>query len=184
MTGVEGVDSRDSPLVARLHRLCETVWRLVVTTVRSCLQYRVTGLAAEINVLRYRHVPVTVRCEDTGSEAVLREASATLAVQGQASFSFRDTPAPALADVLVKAGFAVSAAPDEEFDKTVSGRVRHLGTRDLQVALGGTIDVTVYAGPSLPASRVALLPYVHEQAVSITNHRFGHPTPLTAGLQL
>ena len=143
-----------------------------------------SALTAEINVLRYRHVPVTVRCEDTGSEAVLREASATLAVQGQASFSFRDTPAPALADVLVKAGFAVSAAPDEEFDKTVSGRVRHLGTRDLQVALGGTIDVTVYAGPPLPASRVALLPYVHEQAVSITNHRFGHPTPLTSGLQL
>lgn len=143
-----------------------------------------SALTAEINVLRYRHIPVTVRCEDTGPAAVLREASAALAVQGRASFSFRESPAPALAAALTGAGFAVGTAPDEAFDKSVSGRVRHLGTRDLQVALGGTIDVTVYAGPPLTASRVALLPYVHEQAVSITNHRFGHPTPLTAGLQL
>ncbi|WP_395691443.1 YihY/virulence factor BrkB family protein [Nocardioides sp.] len=57
MTGVEGVDSRDSPLVARLHRLRETVWRLVVTTVRSCLQYRVTGLAAEAAFFAVLSVP-------------------------------------------------------------------------------------------------------------------------------
>ncbi len=143
-----------------------------------------SALTAEINVLRYRHVPVTVRAEDVGPAAVLREASATLAVQGQASFSFRETPEAGLADALAKAGFPVTVVHDEEFDKAAAGRVRHLGSRDLQVELGGTIDVTVYAGPSLPASRVALLPYVHEQAVSITNHRFGHPTPLTAGLRL
>lgn len=49
-----GTESRSSyldtvldRLPARLRRLLHLVWRLVVTTVSSCLRYRVTGLAAE-----------------------------------------------------------------------------------------------------------------------------------------
>lgn len=34
-------------LVLRAHRLGHLVWRLIVTTVGSCMRYRVTGLAAE-----------------------------------------------------------------------------------------------------------------------------------------
>ncbi|HWJ82730.1 MAG TPA: YihY/virulence factor BrkB family protein [Nocardioides sp.] len=36
-----------APAVGLGHRVLHTVWRLVVTTVASCLKYRVTGLAAE-----------------------------------------------------------------------------------------------------------------------------------------
>ncbi len=50
-------------------------------------------------------------------------------------------------------------------------------------AFGADIDVTVYPGPALPG-RLALLAYVHEQSVCITNHRFGHPSPITAQLRL
>ncbi|MFT3889643.1 MAG: bifunctional proline dehydrogenase/L-glutamate gamma-semialdehyde dehydrogenase [Arachnia sp.] len=141
-----------------------------------------TGLAAEINLLRYRPGPVTVRVEDAPVRDVLREAAAASAARAPATFSFRDEPAPEMRIAL--AGRRVVVAPDNEFDATATGRVRHLGTRDLLAAVGGSIDLTVYAGPSIPAGRVALLPYLREQAVSITNHRFGHPSRLTTGLSL
>ena len=32
------------------------------------------------------------------------------------------------------------------------------------------------------AGRVEILPFLHEQAVSITNHRFGNPTTLSEGV--
>ncbi|MEO9325198.1 YihY/virulence factor BrkB family protein [Nocardioides sp. C4-1] len=40
-------DRRAERLADRGRRAAETLWRLVVTTVSSCLRYRVTGLAAE-----------------------------------------------------------------------------------------------------------------------------------------
>ena len=73
---------------------------------------------------------------------------------------------------------------DARFDRGVRGRVRHLGEWDLLTVVGGSIDVSVHAGPTLYPGRLALLPYVHEQAVSVTNHRFGHPTPLTDDLRI
>ncbi|HMS38423.1 MAG TPA: aldehyde dehydrogenase family protein, partial [Arachnia sp.] len=54
-----------------------------------------TGLAAEINVLRYRPVPVTVRVEDAPVRDVLREAAAASTARAPATFSFRGEPAPA-----------------------------------------------------------------------------------------
>jgi membrane protein len=41
----------------RLHRARDLVWRLVVTTVSSCLRYRVTGLAAEAAFFAVLSVP-------------------------------------------------------------------------------------------------------------------------------
>ncbi len=52
------------------------------------------------------------------------------------------------------------------------------------LADAGGSHLAVYEGPSVPAGRVALLPYLREQSVSITNHRFGHPSRLTGGLVL
>lgn len=49
----------------------------------------------------------------------------------------------------------------------------------LHAALGGTPDVAVYAGPVVSAGEVELLPFLHEQAVSVTAHRFGTPDHLT-----
>lgn len=42
-------------------------------------------------------------------------------------------------------------------------------------ALGGDVDVAIHAGPVTTAGRIELLPFLHEQAVSITAHRFGNP---------
>jgi membrane protein len=57
MSGAEGAESRVSPIALRLRQLREVVWRLVVTTVGSCLKYRVTGLAAEAAFFAVLSVP-------------------------------------------------------------------------------------------------------------------------------
>ena len=50
-------DAGPGPVVLRLHHLKDVVWRLVVTTVGSCLRYRVTGLAAEAAFFAVLSVP-------------------------------------------------------------------------------------------------------------------------------
>uniref|UniRef100_UPI00202921C0 hypothetical protein n=1 Tax=Actinotalea sp. C106 TaxID=2908644 RepID=UPI00202921C0 len=64
------------------------------------------------------------------------------------------------------------------------GRVRLVGGQasELTTALGGRPDVAVWDHPVTEAGRVELLPFLREQAVSITAHRFGTPHPLTDGL--
>lgn len=47
----------DSPIVAWLRNARELIWRLIVTTVGSCLKYRVTGLAAEAAFFAVLSVP-------------------------------------------------------------------------------------------------------------------------------
>ena len=63
-------------------------------------------------------------------------------------------------------------------------RVRLIGgdASALASALGGTPDVAVWSHPVTPSGRVELLPFLHEQAISITNHRFGNPTTLSDGV--
>jgi RHH-type proline utilization regulon transcriptional repressor/proline dehydrogenase/delta 1-pyrroline-5-carboxylate dehydrogenase len=36
-------------------------------------------------------------------------------------------------------------------------------------------DVAIWSGPVTTSGRVELLPFLHEQSVSITAHRFGNP---------
>ena len=50
----------------------------------------------------------------------------------------------------------------------------------LRTALKGSIDIAIWDGPITGAGRIEILPFVHEQAISITNHRFGNRTPLSA----
>ncbi|MDO5634367.1 MAG: bifunctional proline dehydrogenase/L-glutamate gamma-semialdehyde dehydrogenase [Micrococcus sp.] len=46
-------------------------------------------------------------------------------------------------------------------------------------AIDGSPDVAVYAGPVTSAGDVELLPFLHEQAIAVTAHRFGTPDGLT-----
>ncbi len=143
-----------------------------------------SALSVEINAFRYRPTKVIVRIETDDLVAVLREAVAAIVTEAEVSFSFWEEPGNALAELLRSFGLGITVLPDARFDKSANGRVRYLGERDLLTAVGGSIDVSVYDGESLPVGRLALLPYVHEQAVSITNHRFGHPTPMTSQLKI
>src|SRR5699024_650104 len=62
-------------------------------------------------------------------------------------------------------------------------RIRLLGGDPAALAreLDGDPAVTVYAGPVTGSDRLETLPFVREQSVSITAHRFGTPDPGTAG---
>jgi RHH-type proline utilization regulon transcriptional repressor/proline dehydrogenase/delta 1-pyrroline-5-carboxylate dehydrogenase len=70
------------------------------------------------------------------------------------------------------------------------GRVRLLGASALNLAqaIGGSPALAVYCGEVVSAGRVELLTFLREQAISITTHRFGRPTPnqtaaLTGGIR-
>ena len=45
-----------------------------------------------------------------------------------------------------------------------------------------TTDLAVYDGEVTSAGRIELLPFVHEQAISITAHRFGNPDDWSAAV--
>ncbi len=60
-------------------------------------------------------------------------------------------------------------------------RVRIVGESgdELRRAVEGSIDVAVWDAPFTTAGRIEILPFVHEQAIAMTNHRFGNRTPLS-----
>jgi RHH-type proline utilization regulon transcriptional repressor/proline dehydrogenase/delta 1-pyrroline-5-carboxylate dehydrogenase len=84
----------------------------------------------------------------------------------------------------------VTVETDQQWLMRVAGgsvkehRIRLIGgdASALAAALGGTPDVAVYANPVTPSGRIELLPFLHEQAISITAHRFGNPSRLSEGV--
>jgi RHH-type proline utilization regulon transcriptional repressor/proline dehydrogenase/delta 1-pyrroline-5-carboxylate dehydrogenase len=58
-------------------------------------------------------------------------------------------------------------------------RIRLIGgdASALARAVEGSLDVAIYAGEVTEAGRVELLPFLREQAISLTAHRFGNPVP-------
>jgi RHH-type proline utilization regulon transcriptional repressor/proline dehydrogenase/delta 1-pyrroline-5-carboxylate dehydrogenase len=62
-------------------------------------------------------------------------------------------------------------------------RTRLVGSRESVIALhaalaeavGGDPDLAVYDNELTTAGRLELLPFLHEQSVTITAHRFGNP---------
>ena len=60
-----------------------------------------------------------------------------------------------------------------------SGRVRLIGGSGV---LPSSPDLAVWSGPVTEAGRLELLPFLHEQAISITAHRFGNPDRLAASV--
>ena len=47
----------------------------------------------------------------------------------------------------------------------------------LAAAVGGDPDLAVYDNEVTTAGRLELLPFLHEQSITITAHRFGNPDP-------
>ena len=64
------------------------------------------------------------------------------------------------------------------------GRIRLIGgdAKALAEATGGRPDLAIYFHPVTEAGRVELLPFLHEQAISITAHRFGTPNHISDSL--
>ncbi|HSP75028.1 MAG TPA: aldehyde dehydrogenase family protein, partial [Cryobacterium sp.] len=159
----------------------------------------VSDLGLERNLFRYRPLPVTVRLTEAGTLSDLLRviAAATLSTAPFEVSSSIPVP-PMVRNVLAEREIAVSVESDDEWlERAQAGgihtsRVRlvggdrlagaHAEASRLAHALGGSPDIAVYAHPVTQAGRVELLPFLREQAISITAHRFGNPSTLSDGL--
>ena len=140
----------------------------------------VSGLAVERNVFRYLPCPVTVRLADGGSLADLVRVLAAGLLTGA---DVRVSTATPLPERLAARFPSMTVEDDATFAAGLSaGRVRLVGgdASALAEATGGRPDLAVWAGPVTEAGRLELLPFLREQAVSITAHRFGNPLSLAA----
>lgn len=150
-----------------------------------------SGLGVERNVFRYRPVPVTIRiAEDAAPVDGLRVTAAALLAKSAFQVSTAH-PLPKGVRTLLAARDTVVR---KEADASWLGRVRKGGVATPRVrlvggdaaaladALGGAPDVAVWSHPVTTSGRLELLPFLREQAISITNHRFGNPTKLSEGV--
>ena len=144
----------------------------------------VSQVGLERNVFRYRPLPVTVRLAEGGS---LDDLARTLAAGVRAGGELSISTAVALPAAVVSAlaGHRVTQVDDAGFHASVSRgaltttRIRLVGPAAahgrLAVALGGDPSVAVFAARVTGAPRLELLPYLREQAIAVTAHRFGNP---------
>ncbi|MEV4737429.1 MULTISPECIES: bifunctional proline dehydrogenase/L-glutamate gamma-semialdehyde dehydrogenase [unclassified Microbacterium] len=154
----------------------------------------VSQLGVERNLFRYRPVPVAIRATaDAGWQELLRVVVA--AVRAGAAFTL-STPVglpSAVRHALGDLGAVVYMESEEEWIARMRSperpaRVRIVGQRDsvaalhgaLAAALDGDPDLAVYDGEVTSAGRIELLPFVHEQAIAITAHRYGNPDDWSA----
>ncbi|MFC7279366.1 bifunctional proline dehydrogenase/L-glutamate gamma-semialdehyde dehydrogenase [Paractinoplanes rhizophilus] len=138
----------------------------------------VSGLWAERNVLRYLPQPVEVRLAAGAPVAALVR---VLAAGVLAGAPLRVSTGTALPESLAA---AIPAEIRVESDETwasglTSARVRLIGSATKMPARP---DLAVWSHPVTESGRVELLPFLHEQAVSITAHRFGNPDRLAASV--
>ncbi|MFS0853864.1 bifunctional proline dehydrogenase/L-glutamate gamma-semialdehyde dehydrogenase [Microbacterium sp. 179-I 3D4 NHS] len=166
----------------------------------------VSQLGVERNLFRYRPVPVELRATaDAALQEVLRTVIA--AVRAGAPFvlsvsaglpaavrhALGDLDAPVFLETEGEWLARIVRREDEvqgEAEVAVprAGRVRLVGSRAevaaahaaLATAVDGDPDLAIYDGEVTSAGRIELLPFVHEQAISITAHRFGNPDPVFA----
>ncbi|WP_460942651.1 proline dehydrogenase family protein [Okibacterium endophyticum] len=160
-----------------------------------------SGLGVERNLFRYRPVPVAVRVSgeaDLGD--ALRVVIAAVRSRSRFSLSLASGLPAAVRAVLGDLDVPVSVESDDEWIARVAARgsdevveaglpradrVRIVGSDasrlelhlSLARAVDGDPDLAIYSGAITQAGRVELLPFVREQSISITAHRFGTPDP-------
>lgn len=155
----------------------------------------VSGLSAERNVFRYRALPVTVRlAEDEPLAGLVRTVAAGVLAGSVLTVSTAVELPAQLRAVLSGLGIAATVENDAEWlasagtlaaaGKLSGARIRLIGgdAKALAEATGGRPDLAVYVHPVTEAGRVELLPFLHEQAISITAHRFGTPNHISDAL--
>ena len=136
------------------------------------------GLGVERNLLRYRAVPVTLRAAiDADAGDLLR----VVAAATRAGASISVVAAAALPEALSRALDDLAVPHRVEAAPVLTGRVRLVGgsAGELLEAAGGDPDLAIWSGNVTTAGRLELLPFLHEQSISITAHRFGTPNGLT-----
>lgn len=144
----------------------------------------VTALITEQNALRYDVVPVTIRLEQASDSEAVRVIAAGVRAGGRVNVSAASALPASITRWAEGAGIVVAvedssawAARAARLTESGGGRIRLVGgdASATAAATGGSPAVAVYAGPVLSAGRIELLPFLREQAVSISSHRFGTP---------
>ncbi|TFD49557.1 aldehyde dehydrogenase family protein [Cryobacterium sp. TMT1-2-1] len=158
-----------------------------------------SGLVLERNVFRYLPLPVTVRLTDSGTLSDLLRVISAAVLSNSRFVVSTAVPVPAgVRGVLDAREVPVTVESDAEWlERAAAGgistsRVRLIGgdprtgaaaeASALALALAGSPDAAVYAHQVTQAGRVELLPFLREQAISITAHRFGNPSTLSDGV--
>jgi RHH-type proline utilization regulon transcriptional repressor/proline dehydrogenase/delta 1-pyrroline-5-carboxylate dehydrogenase len=153
----------------------------------------VSGLGVERNVFRHLPTPVTVRLAEGASPAQLvrvivaaTRAGATLSISSAVPVAaglvrmFVSGQSPVAVDsVLVESDARWHARLKS--GEARPRRIRLIGGDRIALAtvLDGDPDVAIHAGPVTTSGRLELLPFLHEQAISMTAHRYGNPDPST-----
>ncbi|MET1044770.1 MAG: proline dehydrogenase family protein [Microbacteriaceae bacterium] len=158
----------------------------------------VSQLGVERNVFRYRPVPVTLRlAEGAGIGDLVRLIAGATLTRAAIDISSAGVLPAELATLIagpespVTVGTLTVESDARWHERVARGgldthRVRLIGgsASDLAEALGGSPDVAIYSGPVTTAGRIELLTFLHEQAVSVTAHRFGNPDRVMQELPL
>ncbi|MHA7306191.1 bifunctional proline dehydrogenase/L-glutamate gamma-semialdehyde dehydrogenase [Arthrobacter sp. TMN-49] len=149
----------------------------------------VSALSAERNVFRYVPLNPLVRLAQGESVAnLIRVLAAGITAGATPEVSSAVALPNAIQALLLSLRINVTVENDEEWLTTArnfgAGRIRLIGGDASAVyeASGGRPDLAIYPGNVTEAGRVEMLPFLHEQAVSITAHRFGTPNHLSEGL--
>lgn len=165
-------------------------------------QRDISNLQVEINVLRYRPVPVTMRVTDTSSTTLaqairvgyagIRAQRAIATGQGTGVLPMNLVSLPADAPETIAKAFNATnvrvvfedttswlerARRLAQTDPTKgSQRIRLIGDGETDAtikAMAQTPEIAVYRQPVTSAGRLEMLPFLREQAVTMTAHRFG-----------
>jgi len=164
-------------------------------------QHDISNLQVEVNVLRYRPVPVAIRLTENTSRGiaqVLRVAFAGLRVhnavatgQGTGLLPVNTVSLPSsLPRDLAKIfrGYELEVVFEETdawllrvqriaaADPQGARRIRLIGTAETEATVAAAShspETGVYTQPVTSAGRLEMLPFVREQSVTMTAHRFG-----------
>lgn len=141
----------------------------------------VSNLGVERNVFRYLPAVVTVRAGEASALIdTLRVVAAGLRSGASVSLSLAASPAgldEALSQLVQDIAYEDDASWHYRAAEVRPERIRLIGGghRSLAKALDGDAAVAIYAGQVTESGRLELLPFLLEQAVTITAHRFGSP---------
>ncbi|GEL93738.1 bifunctional proline dehydrogenase/L-glutamate gamma-semialdehyde dehydrogenase [Cellulomonas composti] len=148
----------------------------------------VTALTAERNVLRHLPYgdPVLVRlAAGQGAGPLVRVVAAAAVAGARIVVSSADTLPDRITAAVAAAALELHVEDEAAWLARVAalggGRIRLLGAPagSLVAATHGRPDVAVWDHPATESGRVELAPFLREQAVSVTAHRFGTPNHLT-----
>jgi RHH-type proline utilization regulon transcriptional repressor/proline dehydrogenase/delta 1-pyrroline-5-carboxylate dehydrogenase len=169
--GLGGLD-----MIERALRSDAAAWAAEFGTAKD-----VSGLEAERNVLRYRPHAVVARLACDSVADLVRVVAAGVTAGASVVVSSAVELPGAVREAFTACGVECAVENRAQWEDRLralpSGRVRLIGDNASQAydVIGGRPDIAIYAGDVTESGRVEMLPFLREQAISITAHRFGTP---------